>query len=321
MTDKLNLVQKLAAVGMEISGVDKAGENKSKDGKINYKYVKAADVAKEIRQKLFTRNIILTIDEKEITTQGSVKTYSGGELPLVCVKSDFTFHDGDSSDKLTISAYGIAMDSGDKAIYKAKTGALKYVLRGIALIPDEKDDPEHDVDPEQVNTAIAEAEARFTERDEAQQRIAPFQKKALEDAYKSHGWPPAQVAIVLDQTNTYVQLEEVQKQHFQALLKAFSSPPPVPQDLVPALQRSVESAFASKSMVAGGVRVPINQGLCDVCGSKIVPAGVSKKTGKKYGSFCSNDKCTTHKRNRPTESEQLVDAELVYEQEDRYGRE
>lgn len=299
MEEKLNLVQKLAAVGMEISAVEKMGENKSKDGKVNYKYVKAADVAKQIRTKLFTRNIILTIDEKEITTQGSVKTYSGGELPLVCVKSDFTFHDGDSQDKLTISAYGIAMDSGDKAIYKAKTGALKYVLRGIALIPDEKDDPEHDIDPEQVNADIAEAEARFALRDEAQQRITAFQIKALEDAYKSHGWPPSAVAVVLDQTNTYVQLEEVQKQHFQQLLKTFNNPPPVPLDLVPVLQRSVEVAKTSKSMVAGGVTV--NQGLCESCGSKVVPAGVSKKTGKPYPAFCSNVDCFSRKKSRKSE--------------------
>lgn len=295
MTDqaKLNLVQKLAQIGNEIEYVEKLGANKTKDGKINYNYVKASDVAKEIRHKLFERNIIITIDEKEISTQGSVKTYSGGELALICVKADFTFRDGDSGETLTQSAYGVGMDGGDKAIYKAKTGALKYVLRGIALIPDEKDDPEHDVDPEQVNAAIAEAGARFDEREKAfddpDARVPQIRWKSIEEACKAHGHSTLEQSRYLAEFN-YVQWSDLKNKEFDRAIKWASSPARVPQDLI---SPTVEAIGMVRSQKSG----------CEACGSKVVEAGVSKKPPyKAYAAFCSNPKCATRQKpKRPAE--------------------
>jgi hypothetical protein len=155
MADKLSLVAKLAAACDAVGGIDKGGYNEMQ----RYKYVKAADVAKAIRHEFFQRNIVLTIDEKEYIKLRDVPTKSGGIMPEYLLKCEVTFHDGESAEKLgPFGAFGVAMDSGDKAIYKAKTGCLKYVLRGIGLIPDEKDDPEADqnVDAETSDEPPAE---------------------------------------------------------------------------------------------------------------------------------------------------------------------
>ena len=34
---------------------------------------------------------------------------------------------------------------------------------------------------------------------------------------------------------------------------------------------------------------------CQECGQKMIPAGISKKTGKPYNTFCSNDECPSRK--------------------------
>lgn len=134
-----SLVTKLAEACNTVGGVAKKGRNEHQ----RYDYVKAADVAKAIRRELFKRNILLLADEKEVT-QVDIQTISGNAMRQVTLKVEYRLHDGDSGQILTMTAFGVAMDSGDKAIWKAKTGAQKYFLRGLGLIPDEKDDPEAD---------------------------------------------------------------------------------------------------------------------------------------------------------------------------------
>lgn len=142
MADKKSLVAKLAEACDAVGGIEKKGTNQ----KQNYKYVRAADVAKAFRHELFGRGILLVSDEKELIPLEPIPTQSGGKLNMIGVKIEYTLRDSESDEVITASGYGIGMDSGDKAIYKAKTGALKYFLRGLGLIPDEKDDPENDAD-------------------------------------------------------------------------------------------------------------------------------------------------------------------------------
>ena len=35
---------------------------------------------------------------------------------------------------------------------------------------------------------------------------------------------------------------------------------------------------------------------CAVCGSNMIPPGISKKTGESYNAFCSNAECSTRQR-------------------------
>jgi hypothetical protein len=126
-----SLIARLAEACNAVGGVEKKGRNLFQ----NYNYVKAADVAKAIRHGLFERGIIVIIDEKEWTQIRLITTNSGGQMPEMMLRAEVTFMDGKES-LGPYTAFATAMDSGDKAIYKAKTGLLKYVLRGIGLIPD-----------------------------------------------------------------------------------------------------------------------------------------------------------------------------------------
>lgn len=136
-----SLVTKLAKACRSVEFVEKKGHNQNQ----NYNYVRATDVADAIRGEFFNRHIILVCDEKDYRHIRTIKTNSGGEMAEYLLHCEYTFVDGDTGEKLgPFGAFGTAMDSGDKHCYKAKTGALKYVLRGIGLIPDENADPEKD---------------------------------------------------------------------------------------------------------------------------------------------------------------------------------
>src|ERR1700723_434865 len=164
MSEKKTLVTRMAEACDAVKGIEKGGYNEMQ----RYKYVKAADVAKAIRHEFFTRNIIMTIDQKEWTKLRDVPTKSGGVMPEYLLRCEVIFHDGESEAKLgPFGAFGTAMDSGDKALYKALTGCLKYVLRLIGLIPDEKDDPEADENVDAQTSepkSIKNAEERFNSK-------------------------------------------------------------------------------------------------------------------------------------------------------------
>ena len=150
-TPKLNLLQKLASAVAEIDSVDKRGTNEFQ----KYKYVKAADVAWMVRKALSQRNVYLVPDVIE------VRNYEiparEGVLQAVDVRMQFSFFDGDAPEvpPVVLHSCGTGTDKGDKAIYKAMTGALKYGLRHAFLIPDESD-PEADAETDKA-TAAAKA--------------------------------------------------------------------------------------------------------------------------------------------------------------------
>lgn len=136
---KLPLLAKLARIVATIDHVEKSGRNEFH----RYNYVKAADVAWVVRKALSEQNIYLVSDVVE------VRNYEipakEGTMQAVDVKMEFSLFDGDApaTPPIVLHAWGTGTDKGDKAIYKAQTGALKYGLRHAFLIPDESD-PEAD---------------------------------------------------------------------------------------------------------------------------------------------------------------------------------
>lgn len=146
-----NLFQKLAEVVTAIDHVEKMGENKFQ----NYKYVKAADIARAVRVELSKRNVYLVSDVVEM--RNYTIPAKEGVMQAVDVRMKFQFVDGDSvnGDSVLLHAWGTGTDKGDKAVYKAMTGALKYGLRNAFLIPDESD-PEAD---SSVDRAVGSKEA------------------------------------------------------------------------------------------------------------------------------------------------------------------
>lgn len=195
-----------------VGGVEKKGRNEFQ----KYTYVRAADISKLFRRELFKRNILLTSNELELTEQ-TVQTNSGGTMRYVTLKADYILRDGDSGETLSSVAYGMGMDSGDKAIWKAKTGALKYFLRGLGIVPDERDDPEADesVD-EQTDERVMAAHDKKTAK---QRSVADYQIRAFDAACHASGKTAEQVAGYLRSKYNVATVADLMRSDFNELIK------------------------------------------------------------------------------------------------------
>lgn len=137
---KLNLRQKLASVYTKLDHVEKSGTNT----KQNYKFVRAADMLRAMRNAFAELGIYAETNYELLGTY-DIKTNSGGIMHTATVKATIKLHDCDSDETKTISGLGDGADNGDKGIFKAQTGATKNALRNGSLMPDEAD-PEADED-------------------------------------------------------------------------------------------------------------------------------------------------------------------------------
>lgn len=187
---KQSLVSKLAEACNAVGGVDKKGRNEIQ----KYGYQKASDIAKAFRHELFSRGIIAIVDEKDWSQLYDIPTNSGRPIPLMQLRADVIFMD--ESQKLPFQAFSTAMDSGDKAIYKAKTGLWKYVLKQLGLIPDEADDPEADESVDAQTRDFSE-EAPSRKSRKAKERVADFQVRAFDSMCHQTGKTAEQVAEYL----------------------------------------------------------------------------------------------------------------------------
>jgi len=131
-----SLHDKVCEACKAVGVVPKRGRNEK------YPYQKASDVAAAFRQELFSRGVIVRQNEQTPTFR-TIETNGGVPVVDCCIGIEFTLTDG----KETIGPdvkHGEGWDSEGKSLYKAQTGATKYFLRGLGLIPDETDDPEYD---------------------------------------------------------------------------------------------------------------------------------------------------------------------------------
>lgn len=131
-----NLISKISNVQKGLDKIEKDGHNKNQ----NYDYVTEAAVKANLQSKLAEQGISI-IPSYEILNVWNTKTGKGSNLNFVSVMGKFEITDG--IDSIHGSMPGIGMDSGDKAIYKAETGAQKNFLMQTFLMTT-GDDPEQD---------------------------------------------------------------------------------------------------------------------------------------------------------------------------------
>ena len=132
----LNLRQKLGEVRRRIGYIQKRGYNE----RHNYNYVAAADIAGTVGDILAELGVVVIPRLESITYEPPAP----GRLDSVRVARvimAYTFTDVDSGDEITAKVAGEGLDVGDKASYKAMTGALKYALLQSFLLAT-GDDPE-----------------------------------------------------------------------------------------------------------------------------------------------------------------------------------
>lgn len=127
---------KILAAMKEMGRVDKDGYNDFQ----KYAYVSEANMIEAIRDKVMAAGLVIIPSQVSCLSQ-PVPSGEKSQKYLTEVCTEYTIIDTDSGDSLAVKFFGQGIDSGDKGIYKATTGANKYFLMKTFMIPT-GDDPE-----------------------------------------------------------------------------------------------------------------------------------------------------------------------------------
>jgi hypothetical protein len=133
MFAQLNVREKFAEVRRRLGYVQKRGHNE----RHNYNYVTAADLAGSVGDILAELGVIVIPQLQSISTEPA---RSSSER-IARIVMNYRFVDARSGEELSVRVAGEGADAGDKAPYKAMTGALKYALLQSFLLAT-GDDPE-----------------------------------------------------------------------------------------------------------------------------------------------------------------------------------
>ncbi len=135
---RLNLRQKLALVRRRLAYVQKRGYNQ----RSNYNYVTAADIAGAVGDILAELGVVV-VPRLESISHEPAQTGRAEAEHVARVVMTYTFMDVDTAEEISVKVAGEGLDPGDKAPYKAMTGALKYALLQSFLLAT-GDDPEEE---------------------------------------------------------------------------------------------------------------------------------------------------------------------------------
>lgn len=128
-------------------------KKKGKNTFFNYDYARETDILDAVRSKLAENGIFVftSVESMDIRETGK-RTRDGSPVTMVIVRTKHVFRDGESGETAEVLGTGSGEDSGDKAVYKAITGAMKYFISKNFLIST-GDDPEKDSETEKGNFA------------------------------------------------------------------------------------------------------------------------------------------------------------------------
>lgn len=139
----LPLAARIAKIGGTLGNIPKRGWNPNQ----HYKFARETDLVAAIRPYLSAAGILITFSVTEHEILQRPDPAAKGMLTRINVH--WTVTDGKEVIYGDMPGYG--MDTGDKGVYKAITGAKKYILMTLFLI-DTGDDPEAEKEekPEQL---------------------------------------------------------------------------------------------------------------------------------------------------------------------------
>lgn len=137
-----NLHERLLLIMEEMGSIEKLGFNDFN----KYAYVKESDISKKLQPLLAKHGVFISSSITDIDSS-TVKNKKGEDQNFVRVSVTYTIINASNpEDRFNVVSYGDGIDSGDKALYKASTGAHKYFLiRNFNLGSDEdteKESPE-----------------------------------------------------------------------------------------------------------------------------------------------------------------------------------
>jgi hypothetical protein len=105
-----------------------------------YRYASEAAIKEKLHAELVKNGVLFKMDVTDFTLT-PVTTAKGNQEMLTTIKAHYAFCDVESGEEVVGSFVGSGQDPADKGLYKAVTGAVKYILTSTFLIPT-GDDPE-----------------------------------------------------------------------------------------------------------------------------------------------------------------------------------
>jgi hypothetical protein len=137
---KERISPKLLKIQKEVKALSKDGTNEFH----KYNYLMEAQVTSLMKELLDKNGVIFQYGSR-ITDMKPA-----GKQILVNVEVEYRFIDAESGEWLGGVAAGSGADTGDKGVYKAITGAIKYIYMKTFNIPT-GDDPENDKQSNKVS--------------------------------------------------------------------------------------------------------------------------------------------------------------------------
>ncbi|WP_414149857.1 ERF family protein [Enterobacter sp. BNK-18] len=172
-----------------ISGVASAlaekgiSKERKQGSQVNYAFRGIDDIYNALAPEL-VKNKLLILPRYTERTSVERTSKNGGALFYITVRGDFDFVSTEDGSIHTVTTYGEAMDSGDKATNKAMSIAYKYAAFQAFCIPTEETALDADAEVHQVAPQDAEAALReFGDKAQLAQSV-----EELQGAYKEV-WP------------------------------------------------------------------------------------------------------------------------------------
>jgi len=134
-----HLVGKLSQVLGTLDRIPKSGFNREH----NYHFVRESDCADALRRELAKVGVFIFTNIDSYSREPAYTTSTGKQMFLFRVWATYVFMDGESGEKWEVRFPGEALDFSDKGLYKAETGAMKYMLMKNFLLSSDAD-PETD---------------------------------------------------------------------------------------------------------------------------------------------------------------------------------
>lgn len=181
-----SLAAAICAVMSEVRGVEKTGENTNQ----RYKYASDADLLFAIQPACARHGIAIFPSNQETTSEEVGATKSGTRRYLTTIRCEYSVVHADSDQVYTVKSVGTGIDSEDKGAYKAQTGALKYALRQLFLIPT-GDDPDQWSEP---------AEKPQQQNQKPRHAASKEMLKELADVLEEQGIPKEAFSKFIDKT-------------------------------------------------------------------------------------------------------------------------
>lgn len=137
----LKVLKKLHQCQKKIDVMQKEGYNEFN----KYKYLTETQVTTKIKE-LFDEQSLILHYQSEVVGSEVYQGAKGDTQFLVTVRVTYNIFDVESGESLSGVVYGQGADKGDKGVYKAITGAVKYLYMKMFNIPTgddaEKESPE-----------------------------------------------------------------------------------------------------------------------------------------------------------------------------------